>query len=107
MNDSWVIEIKDEEQDLDTIKISVDSISIININGIDLKVLYVTYFKLNENMHEVYSSRIIEKIGDIQYMFNWFPWSSIACDVNYTNGLRCYEDQNIGFYSNTLAYPHP
>jgi hypothetical protein len=32
-------------------------------------------------------------------MFNWYPWSNIACDGNYTSGLRCYQDSDIGLYS--------
>lgn len=101
--DSWIIKIKDEEQDLDTILISVDSITTKQINGVDLKAIHVTYNKFDENMPETYSSTIIEKIGDVKYMFNWYPWSNVACDVNYTSGLRCYQDSQLGLYSTGIA----
>ena len=101
--DSWIIKIMDEEQDIDTITITVDSVSTTQINGQNLKTLYVTYNKDDENMPEIYSSTIIEKIGDIKYMFNWYPWSNIACDGNYTSGLRCYQDSDIGMYSTGIV----
>lgn len=98
-DDSWIIKIKDEEQIIDSIVIKVDSILISQINYIDLKTLYVTYSKKNDQMNESYQSTIIEKIGDLQYMFNWYPWSTIACDANYSTGLRCYQDNTFGLYS--------
>lgn len=102
-NDSWSIKIKDEAQEIDTITISVDSISTKQINGQNLKVLFVTYDKNDENFPESYSSTIIEKIGDINYMFNWYPWSQIICDANWTDGLRCYLDSEIGLYSTGIV----
>ena len=101
--DSWIIKIKDEDQEIDSITIRVDSISTIQINERNLKTLYVTYEKHDENMPEIYSSTIIEGIGDIKYMFNWYPWSNVVCDGNYTSGLRCYQDSNIGLYSTGIA----
>lgn len=101
--DSWIIKIKDEEQDIDTLTITVDSVSTTQINGQDLKTLYVTYDKDDENMPDTYTSTIIEKIGDVKYMFNWYPWSNIACDGNYTSGLRCYQDSEIGLYSTEIV----
>lgn len=103
VSDSWVIKIKNEQQDTDTIFIIVNSISTMNVNGVDLKALNVTYNKPHENMPETYSSTIVERIGDVHYMFNWFPWFSHVCDDNYTNGLRCYQDQDIGLYSTGIA----
>lgn len=102
-NDSWIIKIKDEEQEVGTITIRVDSVSTIQINGQNLKALHVTYNKNNEISPESYSSTIIEKIGDIQYMFNWSPWTQIACDANWTDGLRCYQDSEIGLYSTGIV----
>lgn len=102
-NDSWTIKIKDEEQEIDTIRISVDSISTRQINGQNLKVLFVTYDKNDENFPESYSSTIIEKIGDVNYMFNWYPWSRMVCDANWTDGLRCYQDSEIGLYSTGIV----
>ena len=103
VSDSWIIKVKDEEQDVDTILITVDSILTEKINGFDLKALHVTYNKSDENTPETYTSTIIEKIGDIHYMFNWYPWSMIACDENMTDGLRCYQDSEIGLYSTGIV----
>ena len=102
-SDSWMIKLKDEMQDVDTLNIRVDSVSMTQINGQNLKVLYVTYDKDDENMPETYTSMIIERIGDVKYMFNWYPWSNMACDGNYTSGLRCYQDSSIGLYSTGIA----
>ena len=102
-NDSWTIKIKDEAQEIDTITINVNSISTIQINEQNLKVLNVTYDKHDESSPESYKSKIIEKIGDINYMFNWYPWSQTDCDANWTSGLRCYQDAEIGLYSTGIA----
>ncbi|MCB0762995.1 MAG: T9SS type A sorting domain-containing protein [Flavobacteriales bacterium] len=100
---SWTIKIKDEAQNIDTLTITVDAVSTTQINGQDLKTLHVTYVKADENLPDTYTSTIIEKIGDTQYMFNWYPWSNIACDINYTSGLRCYQDSMLGWYSTGIA----
>ncbi len=102
-NDSWVILFVDETNDADSLIITVDSTSTMIVNDEELKVLYVTYFKNDEYMPETYYSRIIEKFGDMIYMFNWQPLSMVACDGNISFGLRCYEDNEFGFYSTGLA----
>jgi len=103
VGDSWIIKIKDEDENIDTLTVTVDSISTTEINGHNLKTLYVTYYKSNGNPYS-YTSTIIERIGDIKYMFNWYPWTNMACDYNYTPGLRCYEDSTIGLYSRVTSY---
>ena len=102
-NDSRIIKIKDETQEIDTITIRVDSVSTKQINGQNLKALHVTYDKNDEIYPETYSSTIIEKIGDVKYMFNWYPWSQIVCNANWTDGLRCYQDSEIGLYSTGIV----
>jgi len=102
-NDSWIILLKDETNDIDSLTITVDSTDFQQINDSILKVLYVTYYKNDESRPQIYNSKIIERIGDIQYMFNWFPFSEIVCDANYSNGLRCYQDSVIGLYSTGIA----
>lgn len=112
VNEFWIIEVFDERctnnwdsiiHDLDTIKIIVNSISTIEINGKLLKQLSVTYDVITEVNPYSYDSKIIEKIGDIKYLFNYYPYSSWACDGNYAAGLRCYEDSELGFYSTGIA----
>ncbi|HEC43980.1 MAG TPA: T9SS type A sorting domain-containing protein [Bacteroides sp.] len=102
-DDYWSIRILDEENRIDTLVIKVDSTYRSNINGFDLRTLDVTYEKKAEGHYSyAYHSKIIERIGDVSYMFNWYPWNSIACDMNFTSGLRCYQDEDIGLYSTGL-----
>lgn len=104
VNDYWIIEVKDTWTDnVDTIKVVVDSISSININDNTFKVLHVTYNVLSKVKPYSYTSKIIEKIGDTQYLFNFYPSSSMVCDANYSDGLRCYNDPNLGNYSTGIA----
>lgn len=101
--ESWIIKVKDETQDIDTVLVTVDSTSIAQINGFDLKALHVSYSKSDEYVPEYFLSTIIERIGDIAYLFNWNPWSLMLVDGNWTDGLRCYEDPVIGLYETGLA----
>ena len=105
VNDNWNIEVKDinYNNNLDTINIVIDSISSIVINNKTLKVLHVTYNVLSEKHPYSYNSKIIEKIGDVLYLFNFYPYSSIACDGNYADGLRCYNDSQLGNYSTGIV----
>lgn len=101
--DSWIIKTKDENQEIDTVLVTVDSISFTPINGYSLKTLHVTYDKLDEGLPYQNQSVIIERIGDPQYMFNWSHYSQVACDMNWTRGLQCYYDDEIGLYSTGIA----
>lgn len=70
----------------------------IKVSNQSLKLLYVTY-KIGYNFHPTqYQSKIAEKIGDLSFMFNFYPFEKMICDENYTNGIRCYEDSAIGNY---------
>ncbi len=101
--DSWFIKVKDAEIENDTVFVTVDSTSVKTINGFDLKALHVTYVNSCGQWPEIYHSTILERIGDLTYMFNWYPYFYGACDVNWTEGLRCYEDEEFGFYSTGIA----
>jgi hypothetical protein len=100
---SWIIKTRDENKEIDTIAVSVDSISHTLINGQQLKTLFVTYEKRDEYMPYTYSSKIMERIGDPMYLFNWTHFSQVACDINWTRGLRCYYDVKLGLYSTGMA----
>ncbi len=102
-NDSWKIKMLDENQIMDSVIVLVDSITTSQINQTELKTLYVTYSKSNESKTESYHSTIYENIGDVQYMFNWYPLTAIVCDDNYSLGLRCYQDNKFGAYSTGIA----
>lgn len=101
--DSWIIKIKDEGGEIDSLTITIDSISTRELNERDGKALHVSYYKNDEYRTMEYSSTIVEHIGDTKYMFNWYPWSTVACDGNYTLGLRCYRDSVTGLYSTGIA----
>ena len=90
---------------IDSVMVTVDSTGYENINGFDLKVLFVTCTLLNEEMCGYawsYSSKVVERIGDFNFLFNYYT-CCIICDANYPGGLRCYEDQVIGHYETGIA----
>jgi hypothetical protein len=102
---SWIIKIKQADMD-DTLTVSVDSTDYAEMNSRMLKRLYVTYTSNYRDKGKIvwqYTSQIIETIGDIQYLFNIYPWWSGACDENYPGGLRCYNDPNLGSYETGIA----
>lgn len=103
--DFWWIDINTEDYSTDSVKITVDSISNTMINDRSLLTQHVTYELFSENMDPVYeySSKIVERIGDTAYMFNFFPYVTLACDANWTKGLRCYKDEDIGLYETGIA----
>lgn len=99
-SDSWIIKIKDSPLNTDTVTVYVDSISTTSINGEDLKTLHVTYSLDYDTLFTImYHSVIIEKLGDLTYLFNWAPKWAATCDYNWSPGIRCYEDPFLGFYT--------
>jgi len=93
-NETWFFIYKDYPSGKnETVTITVDSVGSIMANNQSLKVLYVTY----DNRYK-YQSTIIEKMGDIEFMFNFTPSFIATCDGNYPRGMRCYEDTIIGNY---------
>jgi hypothetical protein len=87
---------------LDTMKVTVDSISYVNINGYNLKKLWVAYKPMQTGFGIYYHSTIVDKIGDFNYLFNLETYR-LACDGNYSQGLRCYQDPQFGFYNTGIA----
>jgi hypothetical protein len=82
----------------------VDALTTIEINGIQLKKWNITYTGFYESAFGMnYPSVIIGSIGDMTYLFNFFPEFALACDMNWSQGLRCYSDSVIGFYSTGIA----
>jgi hypothetical protein len=101
--DSWDIRVPDLG-DEDTISISINAIDLVTINGIELKRFNVTYTTHFDNISDFsYNSYIIERIGDIKYMFNLFPEWSYTCSEAIISGLRCYNEQNSGIYSTGIS----
>ena len=102
---SWVVVFTTEETTKpDTICVLVDSVEIATINGHYLKKLYVTYQSMNAGWEQFrYNGEIVDRIGDIGYLFNLNSLSGIMCDGNFSTGLRCYQDSVLGFYSTGIA----
>ena len=97
--DDWSFIYKDySEPGFDTVTIHVDSVRSMNANDHVLRLLYVTYTARRFWGISSYQSIIAEKMGDLFFMFNFFPSSNMVCDGNLSRGLRCYEDSNIGSY---------
>lgn len=103
---SWIVHPYQETTSNDSLSATIDSVEIVSINGEQLKKLYLTYHFFSENNDFngfEYQAVVLEKIGDLNYLFNF--WSSLyfSCDVNGTNGLRCYEDPNFALYETGIA----
>jgi hypothetical protein len=102
---SWTIKIKNSDE-VDTLTVSVDSTDYTMINSKEVKRLYVTYNYPHKDSGEPvgqYSSQIIETIGDIKYLFNIYPDWPLPCDENYSEGLRCYHDNDFGSYETGIV----
>jgi hypothetical protein len=93
--DSWTIKLVNRDTPV-MFAIQVDSTSITTINNIDLKTLHVTYVDPDSTN---YKSIIVDRIGDLDYMFNWQHWFNQPCDANLSAGLSCYSDSIVGLYS--------
>lgn len=104
-NSSWTIKLNDTDIGEFFIKVNVDSVSEQSINEKLLKVLHVTYDVMNSalEIQLTYTSKVMETIGDVGYLFNLYPISSLFCDGNYSMGLRCYDDSEFGFYSTGIV----
>ena len=102
---SWRVIYQVEDFLIDTLLVTVDSVRVVEINGFELLAFDVTYRSLNsDNPNSVYASTIVERIGDVYYLFHYLSMAEgIVCDGNYSGGLRCYMDNDFGFYSTGIA----
>lgn len=77
----------------------VDSVYIENINGVDLKVqeFSCTMYGLYGENNEIYSEKIIERIGSEK---SFFYHPECLGDVFVYTGLRCYNDDEVSYRSN-------
>jgi hypothetical protein len=102
VNESWIVKVKNLNQNTDTIVARVTNLNTTIINSSTLKVLDVVYSVNYQTSGTEYSwsSKIIEKIGDTTFLFNFHPESILFCDANSSGGLRCFEDDVLGFYTN-------
>jgi hypothetical protein len=102
-NDTWDIRVPDNFGE-DTISVRIDSVDIVNINGIDLKRQFVTYTTHFTDLEDFeYQSVVIERIGDLHYLFNIYPEFYYSCDASVITGLRCFEDNNVTQYATGIS----
>lgn len=105
--DSWMINPKYQLDDYDTVIVYVDSVSIENLNGHDLKRLWVTYtyihFWDNSEIGDfIEKSFITQVIGDNNLIINITDPSVGVCDMQFIHSLRCYQDSDFGLYTTNL-----
>ncbi len=94
VGDSWDLLLLDHNNlpDLDTLRVSVDSVDTFNYNGTVLKRMHVRYDFIGEIYSWWYFSSIIESVGDVYYLFNFPGLDGVFYDGNYPDGIRCYSD---------------
>ncbi|MBR5982424.1 MAG: T9SS type A sorting domain-containing protein [Bacteroidales bacterium] len=75
----------------------IDSVSSLNVNGINLKVQYITYTPYSEEMgsYDPRTERIVERVGS-EMDFIYAPNCGFDEHFAYT-GLRCYNDVDISY----------
>lgn len=76
------------------LKLIIDSVSTIDINGVERKIQYVTS---GDGISIEFANEIIEGIGSSHFLFPTYD--------NSQNGkLRCYEDDIVGLFKNPFFY---
>jgi hypothetical protein len=93
--DSWMVF---------NVQVIVDSVSTIQALGRTLRMQYVTYKTLIDNIPPypiTYTSRIIEGIGDVEDFFRFNIHETTTCDESgiVHTGLRCYIHPDLGTYN--------
>ena len=98
--DSWTVRYPRGD-----IQVLVDSVSNIEVLGEESKVQYVTYKILSMDGNVLtgyqynYNSKIIQNIGDFNYLFMSNIFSMPVCDeMAEYSGLRCYIHPDYGTY---------
>ena len=82
----------------------VDSTGSIMINGSHLKILYVTsYIDSISPKSASYKSKIIDRIGDVDFLTLNMRFNRGMCDFDGTKDLRCFESPSLGHYSTGIV----
>lgn len=82
----------------------VDSTGSIMINGSHLKTLYVTsYFDSISPKSASNKSKIIDRIGDVDFLTMNMRFGYGMCDFDATFGLRCFESPSLGHYATGIV----
>lgn len=95
--DSWEVNVQTADT-MVTGSVNVDSVYYLNVNGVDLLTLDVTYAINWDAYTQSNSTSVTERIGDHNYLFATHARELSPCDANWSGGLRCYSDAEIGLY---------
>ncbi len=94
--DFWLDEMFGIPIQADSIHVVIDSVYVSRINSIDLNTQIVSYTSDIRGKELVIGTyKIIEGIGNTTVLI---PVKSWLADGDYVDGLRCFEDDSIGFY---------
>ncbi|MCB8994123.1 MAG: T9SS type A sorting domain-containing protein [Bacteroidales bacterium] len=102
--DYWFISTRYGE-DIDTVKIQVDSVGAFEINDKILKRLFITYNYKNfmgSGYSYKESSSTLQVLGDMEFLINITDRRIALCDMDFISDLRCYSDSNLGSYTTGL-----
>jgi len=96
--DTWHFTYTGDDEESMHCSVTVDSVYYTDVNEQDLLSMDVTYKLEFGTLEPEYTSTITQRIGDHNYLFNFYPESAGHCNQNLTDGLRCYHDNDIGLF---------
>jgi hypothetical protein len=102
--DFWLISTR-YGNEIDSVKIQVDSVDVLEINSKKLKKLFISYYYknfLDSGYYYKESSTALQVLGDLKFLINISDKRIALCDVDFISNLRCYEDSNLGFYTTSF-----
>ncbi|MBP7400004.1 MAG: T9SS type A sorting domain-containing protein [Chitinophagales bacterium] len=83
----------------DTMQVYIDSVDVVEINGVLLRIQYAKYqFTEGPFIGVWFENQIYERIGNTNYLFIYPEEDYFTCDLPYSEGLRCYSDPEFGLY---------
>lgn len=101
--DTWTMFTYEHEDTAENeVTVLIDSVDTVILNGVELKKMYALYqYNLFSGGEPDFSHQgiLIERLGNIRYMFDLRTYAYLYCDGNYSTGLRCYEDEEFGLYN--------
>ena len=85
------------ENPYDSLLITVDSVIVQPVAGIDVRYQYVTVERRRDVLHYLFNGPIIEYLGPLPL----FPHYE-ACDVSWLSELRCFHDDTFSYYAKPI-----
>ncbi|MFT5912241.1 MAG: hypothetical protein ACI9XO_003774 [Paraglaciecola sp.] len=103
--DSWrtTMPESDLQFEFGSFEVFVDSTSVVELAGQDLKALHVRY-TIDDIGQTEYASTIVEYLGDLESMFAGYLDIATLCDGEYNRGFRCFENDAFGLV-NFVDFP--